>query len=307
MRIRTIKPEFWLNEELSEVSEPALLVAVALLNWADDEGYFKANPDLIKGQLFPIRDLSMSIHGALMELSSVGYIKLCRGSDGRDYGLLPTFTEHQVISRPKSSKIKELCNFSDDSMNNHGSIHDDSIGKGKEGKGREQGIPPTPCEGVSADSVEESPAFQEDEETAGEGPEEKLVLSEQDCAPQNENPAAPPDLTKIRRAGRAEKKRRRVEVVTPLMARIGGMVPGRSADRRWTWQEYEALWDIQPLADADLALLERYYAADHPREQDYRRRQLMTLLNNWEAEVVKATRWAKENEGPGRPPGIRIL
>ncbi|HBS0572930.1 TPA: DnaT-like ssDNA-binding domain-containing protein, partial [Klebsiella pneumoniae] len=46
-RIRTIKPEFWTDEDMAEVSEPACLLAIGLLNYADDEGYFNANPKLI--------------------------------------------------------------------------------------------------------------------------------------------------------------------------------------------------------------------------------------------------------------------
>ncbi len=41
-RIRTIKPEFWSDEKLATVSEATLLVAIGLLNLADDEGYFNA-------------------------------------------------------------------------------------------------------------------------------------------------------------------------------------------------------------------------------------------------------------------------
>lgn len=301
MRIRTVKPEFWTDEDLAEVSEPALILALALINYADDEGYFRANPKLIEGALFPIRNLSVSIHGALTELSNAGFLCTGIGSDGKQYGYLRNFRKHQRIQRPTSSKIKHLCTFTEDSANPHGAFTEASPPEQGTGN-REQGIPPTPCEG-------DGPAFEE-EETAGDEPEEKLILSEQDSAPQNQNPAAPPgapDLAKIRRAGRAEKKRKRVELVTPRMARIGGMVPGRSADRRWTWQEYEALCDIEPVEEADLAVVEAYYAAEHSREEDYRRRQLITLLNNWEAEVVKATRWRRENKAPDQPPGIHIL
>ena len=73
-RIRTIKPEFWSDEKLATVSEASLLVAIGLLNIADDEGYFNANPKLIDAFIFPLRESSMSTHGAINELSSIGYI-----------------------------------------------------------------------------------------------------------------------------------------------------------------------------------------------------------------------------------------
>ena len=60
-RIRTIKPEFWTDEDMAELSEPACLLAIGLLNYADDEGYFNANPKLIKAAVFPIREPSVPI------------------------------------------------------------------------------------------------------------------------------------------------------------------------------------------------------------------------------------------------------
>lgn len=60
-RIRTIKPTFWTDEDMAEISESACLLAIGLLNYADDEGYFNANPKLIKAAVFPIRETSRSI------------------------------------------------------------------------------------------------------------------------------------------------------------------------------------------------------------------------------------------------------
>ncbi|PQZ45624.1 primosomal protein [Cronobacter sakazakii] len=108
-RIRTIKPEFWTDEDLSEVSEAACLLAIGLLNYADDEGYFNANPKLVKAAVFPIREQSGSIPVLLQELSSVGYISLFSGADGKIYGLVNNFLKHQVINKAKKSAIKELC------------------------------------------------------------------------------------------------------------------------------------------------------------------------------------------------------
>jgi hypothetical protein len=133
-RIRTIKPEFWQDEDLAEISEPAMLLAAGLLNHADDEGYFKANIGLVKAAVFPLREPSVNIHGMLTELSNIGYIELTEGVDGKQYGRIKGFTKHQKINRPSESKIKGLCKFNEDSLNNHGSLT-----TGKERKGKEQG------------------------------------------------------------------------------------------------------------------------------------------------------------------------
>ena len=64
-RIRTIKPEFWAHEDLSELPEATHMLAAALLNYADDEGYFNANPMLIKAACSPLREPSVSIQESL--------------------------------------------------------------------------------------------------------------------------------------------------------------------------------------------------------------------------------------------------
>lgn len=130
-RIRTIKPQFWTNEDLSMVSEPACLLAIALLNYADDEGFFNANAKLIESSCFPLRELSVNIHGAISELSNIGYIELGTCSNGRRYGHIVNFLNHQKINRPNKSQISDLeviwdnkKSFSEYSVSNHGVITD---------------------------------------------------------------------------------------------------------------------------------------------------------------------------------------
>ena len=104
-RIRTIKPEFWAHEELSSLPESVHILAAALLNYADDDGYFNANHQLVKAVCFPIREPSVTIHVGLRELSRIGYIYTGIGSDGKNYGRIVKFKEHQVINKPTKSKI----------------------------------------------------------------------------------------------------------------------------------------------------------------------------------------------------------
>jgi DNA replication protein DnaT len=135
MRIRTIKPEFWMHEKLAEKSEFTRLLAIAILNWADDEGYFMANPTLIKGQLFPFLDDSKIIPRSIQDLSSVGWIELSEDEDGRSIGRVTNFAKHQRVDKPKPSIIKPLWGFQDASKTHPRSIQDASKeeGKGKEG------------------------------------------------------------------------------------------------------------------------------------------------------------------------------
>lgn len=107
-RIRTIKPEFWTDEDMSELSEPACLLAIGLLNYADDEGYFNANPKLIRAAVFPIREPSRSIPVLIQELSNCGYIAMYSTSDNKQFGHICNFARHQVVNKPRPSKIKGL-------------------------------------------------------------------------------------------------------------------------------------------------------------------------------------------------------
>lgn len=131
-RIRTIKPEFWLNEDLSLISSDAALLAIGLLNYSDDEGYFNANPMLIKAAVFPIRQTSCIATVLLPELSNIGYIELFSDSQNRLYGKISNFKNHQVINKPSVSKISclELVPY------NYGSGVV-ALPSGKERKGRE--------------------------------------------------------------------------------------------------------------------------------------------------------------------------
>jgi len=84
------------------------LVAIALLNVADDEGYFEADPLLIRGDVFPYQDDSGSITVALRELSGIGYVVFRTCSEKGEIGYIPNFKKHQVINKPGKSKLKEI-------------------------------------------------------------------------------------------------------------------------------------------------------------------------------------------------------
>lgn len=107
-RIRTIKPEFWKHESLCEQPEATHMLAAALINYADDHGYFNANPKLIAGEIYPLREPSVSIPESLRRLQAIGYIRLGTGADGRAYGHIVEFDKHQRVSHPTDSKISCL-------------------------------------------------------------------------------------------------------------------------------------------------------------------------------------------------------
>lgn len=138
-RIRTIKPEFWTDEDLAGVSEPALILAASLLNHADDEGFFRAHHGLIKAACFPLREPSLSIQGMFSELSEIGYARFFKGNDGKQYGRVVNFLRHQKINRPTPSKIKQLIPITEHSGNVHGELTEDSFPEQGKEQGKEHG------------------------------------------------------------------------------------------------------------------------------------------------------------------------
>ena len=59
------------------------------------------------------------------------------------------------------------------------------------------------------------------------------------------------------------------------------------AEPLWTVAEAVALKTVNPQAD-EIALMEGYYLAEIDRDEDFRRRDLITLLNNWNGELDRA-------------------
>lgn len=116
-RIRTIKPEFWQNERLSTLPLEAHFLAAALLNYADDFGYFNAHPGLIRAACVTLREDFQNIPELLRSLQSVDYIRLGTGSDGRLYGWIVGFSEHQKVSHPATSKIAGIVEFPEPASN----------------------------------------------------------------------------------------------------------------------------------------------------------------------------------------------
>lgn len=133
-RIRTVKPGLWKHEDLSALPLETHVLAAALLNYADDEGYFNAHPKLIIAECFPLRELSMTIPVMLHELVRTGYVRLFKGTDGKNYGHVCKFLDHQVVSHPKKSTIKPL----EDSSKPPVTVQSESVMNGIELNGTEE-------------------------------------------------------------------------------------------------------------------------------------------------------------------------
>lgn len=107
-RIRTIKPEAFRSETLSEVSIEACWTFFGLLTEADDDGRLRDRPQVLNGALWSLRPghTNDNMERDLAELAAEPIRLLCRYTvDGTKYMHLPSFKEHQVVNRPTKSKI----------------------------------------------------------------------------------------------------------------------------------------------------------------------------------------------------------
>lgn len=87
------------------------------------------------------------------------------------------------------------------------------------------------------------------------------------------------------------------EPVDPLLVRAKAIFHIRkgtkldaSQDRAWR----KARPVLAEASEQDWLVVEAWHEADLPKREDYRRRDLATLLNNWGGEVIRARAWAKQ-------------
>jgi hypothetical protein len=115
MRARNIKPGFFKNEDLADVSAAARLVFIGLWCIADREGKFEWRPKRIKAEIFPYENCDIERH--LMSLHDKKFIvKYSHG--GVEYGFIPNFLKHQsphpheaksVIPNPDENNESNQC------------------------------------------------------------------------------------------------------------------------------------------------------------------------------------------------------
>lgn len=89
-----------------------------------------------------------------------------------------------------------------------------------------------------------------------------------------------------KKLSRADQKLERVLSNSPTMIAINSFF-GRKPDTLWTVADALKLWKIRPSPE-DVELLARYYREPLDKDEDIRRRELSTLLNNWFGELDKA-------------------
>jgi len=155
-RIRTIKPEFFLHEELFDAEAatnlPLRVAFIGLWTQADREGRFEWRPRRLKAAILPYDDVDMA--RVLHALATRGFIAQY-ACEGREFGVIPSFPRHQVINnREADSEIPAPPETLEnppvltrdarvDDPSGTREVHAQAEGKGKEGKGKEGNNSPT--------------------------------------------------------------------------------------------------------------------------------------------------------------------
>ena len=138
-----IDPSFWTDEKLGECTRDERLLFMGLISNADDEGYGRANPKLLRSSIFPYDDLRVSdLDKWLSRLGGFGLIALYQVK-GQTYYYLPNFSRYQTINRPTPSSIPKpdedsKDTLTEDSLSAHGGLTEDSRLKEIEEKRREK-------------------------------------------------------------------------------------------------------------------------------------------------------------------------
>lgn len=142
MRIRTIKPEFFVHHGLhiaeKESGLPIRVAFVGLWCAADREGRFKWRPEELGIQILPYDNVPFS--RVLDALVTRGFIVKYRVDDAW-FGAIPSWQKHQVINnRERASEIPSMSQASEtcDALSTREPRVDDACnreGKGMEGKG----------------------------------------------------------------------------------------------------------------------------------------------------------------------------
>ena len=152
-RIRSIKPKFWDDIKIGRLSRDARLLYIGLWSFSDDIGVVIGDSIWLKSKVFPYDQIQVQqFEKWIKELVINGFICLLSYNEER-FIYLPNFTRHQVINRPNTEDLnipKELIDkaqkdihsfLTEQSLNNHGTIMEQSVLIIGEGKGIRD-IPP---------------------------------------------------------------------------------------------------------------------------------------------------------------------
>lgn len=125
-RIRTIKPQFFFNEDLAKLPFQARLLFIGLWTLCDREGFVEYRPAKIRAEIFPYERINVQ---KLLDQLTDSFIEVFLIGD-KKYIHVINFCKHQVINvRENKSTVPEQY------WNSTGTVPELQEGKGRERKG----------------------------------------------------------------------------------------------------------------------------------------------------------------------------
>ncbi|MPZ14312.1 MAG: hypothetical protein GEU73_07785 [Chloroflexi bacterium] len=104
MKIRSVRPEFFSDPRLVNITPRGRLLYIGLWCYVDDEGRGEWLPKLIEGSVFPLEQVDINtLLGELVDAARIVPYEV----DDRMYFWLPSFERHQKPQRKFDSKIPE--------------------------------------------------------------------------------------------------------------------------------------------------------------------------------------------------------
>lgn len=105
-RIRTIKPDFFLSEDIAALPRDVRLTFIGLWTYVDDYGHENANPALVKAAVWPLDDdiTSRDVGDHLSQLEANGQVAFYE-VDGRRYLAIVNWSKHQRVDKPSKSNV----------------------------------------------------------------------------------------------------------------------------------------------------------------------------------------------------------
>jgi hypothetical protein len=130
-RIRTIKPDFFFDEKITELDHKARLAFIGLWCYADKEGKMEDKPKVLKAKLFPYENIDFDkILTALADVNMISRYVV----EGKNFLIINNFQKHQ---RPHHTEKKSEIPDFNGIITVKDPLQDGEEKVGKEGKGKE--------------------------------------------------------------------------------------------------------------------------------------------------------------------------
>lgn len=171
---------------MARLPDEARLLAIALLNISDDEGFLLCDPALLRGVVWAYAEDSTKARRALDDLSRAGWIELSEHPTHGVIGKVVNFAKHQRVDRPTPSKIKAYHQ----SPNTRRTLDEPSLPEQGTGNREWNGNSTAGAVLVASTADDASPGDEDKENTLTKCPHQKIIALYAEILPEQPQPRA---------------------------------------------------------------------------------------------------------------------